>query len=133
MILWRRGPGMPYRARENNYIPFRNASAAPQATALLHWRIGDPSELQYSGLIDPATTAMVSGLRTEKNTTKNNAQIPNPKTLRTSFILPQLAQGRDTVIFENYDDQNYGYLRILVDEEQLRVSPRLGRPPGENA
>jgi Calcineurin-like phosphoesterase len=41
--------------------------------------------------------------------------------LRAPVELPQLAQGRDTIIFENYDDQNYGYLRILVDKEQLRI------------
>jgi hypothetical protein len=41
--------------------------------------------------------------------------------LRVPAELPELAQGRDTVIFENYDDQNYGYLRILVDQRQLRI------------
>ncbi|WP_082077396.1 metallophosphoesterase [Bradyrhizobium sp. LTSPM299] len=41
--------------------------------------------------------------------------------LRVPTELPQLAQGRDTVVFENYDDQNYGYLRVFVDEQQLRV------------
>jgi len=41
--------------------------------------------------------------------------------LRVPVELPGLGQGRDTVVFENYDDQNYGYLRILVDQRQLRI------------
>lgn len=34
-----------------------------------------------------------------------------------SLPSPQL----DQVTFENYDDQNYGYLRVIVDERQLRI------------
>ena len=38
---------------------------------------------------------------------------------------PQIIQAKtaksDQVVFENYDDQNYGYLRILVTPEQLRI------------
>ena len=28
---------------------------------------------------------------------------------------------KDTVTFENYDDKSYGYLRILVNAQQLRI------------
>jgi len=40
---------------------------------------------------------------------------------RVPTELPQLTRGRETIIFENYDDQQYGYLRILVTERQLRI------------
>ena len=42
-------------------------------------------------------------------------------TLRTPAEQPGLSNGTDKVIFENYDDQDYGYLRIIVDEAQLRI------------
>lgn len=37
---------------------------------------------------------------------------------------PQVLSGRagdDQVTFENYDDQDYGYLRVIVDPRQLRI------------
>ena len=38
------------------------------------------------------------------------------------------------VTFENYDAQDYGYLRIIVNAQQLRIkSPGLGRNRRENA
>ena len=40
--------------------------------------------------------------------------------MRTPQILPTAA-GDDQVTFENYDDQNYGYLRLIVDPQQLRI------------
>lgn len=33
----------------------------------------------------------------------------------------ELKGGSDQVVLENYDDQNYGYLRIIVDPSQLRI------------
>jgi hypothetical protein len=32
-----------------------------------------------------------------------------------------LSNGSDTVTFDSYDDQDFGYLRILVNSEQLRI------------
>jgi len=41
--------------------------------------------------------------------------------LRTPQVI-QKAQGTaDQVVLENYDDQNYGYLRIVVTQAQLRI------------
>jgi Calcineurin-like phosphoesterase len=41
--------------------------------------------------------------------------------VRVPTDLPQFAKGGDVVTFENYDDQDYGYLRIIVTKEQLRI------------
>lgn len=40
--------------------------------------------------------------------------------LRTPQALP-VADGADPVVLENYDDQDYGYLRIVANAAQLRV------------
>jgi hypothetical protein len=42
-------------------------------------------------------------------------------TLRAPSEQALLSNGTDKVIFENYDDQDYGYLRIIVDNTQLRI------------
>lgn len=42
-------------------------------------------------------------------------------TLRTPLTQPTLSDGSDTVVFENYDDQDFGYLRIIADAKQLRI------------
>jgi Calcineurin-like phosphoesterase len=42
-------------------------------------------------------------------------------TLRTPLPQPSLSNGKDSVVFENYDDQNFGYLRIIADPTQLRI------------
>ena len=45
----------------------------------------------------------------------------NGAVLRTPQVV-QRAQGKtDQVVFENYDDQNYGYLRVIVNATQLRI------------
>jgi hypothetical protein len=41
--------------------------------------------------------------------------------LRTPMIFPSLSNGKDQIVFENYDDTKYGYLRIMVDSKQLRL------------
>jgi hypothetical protein len=41
--------------------------------------------------------------------------------LRTPVEQPTLSDGDDTVTFENYDDHNFGYLRIIASEDQLRM------------
>jgi hypothetical protein len=41
--------------------------------------------------------------------------------LRAPQVLQNAAAGIDQVVFENYDDLNYGYLRIVVTDAQLRV------------
>ena len=41
--------------------------------------------------------------------------------MRTPQILQPAKAGSDEVVFENYDDQDYGYLRIIADPKQLRI------------
>jgi len=41
--------------------------------------------------------------------------------LRVPMAQPVLSDGSDSVVFENYDDQDFGYLRLLVNEQQLRI------------
>jgi hypothetical protein len=41
--------------------------------------------------------------------------------LRTPQILQPKTARDDQVSFENYDDTNYGYLRVIVDPKQLRI------------
>ncbi|MBV8899525.1 MAG: metallophosphoesterase [Verrucomicrobia bacterium] len=52
--------------------------------------------------------------------------------LRTPVPQPLLSDGDDEVVFENYDDQDYGYLRVLVDAKQLRIEYHPA-PDGEAA
>jgi hypothetical protein len=42
-------------------------------------------------------------------------------TLRAPMEQPTLSDKSDRVIFESYDDQNFGYLRILANSNQLRL------------
>ena len=41
--------------------------------------------------------------------------------LRTPQAQPSLSDGSDNVVFENYDDQDFGYLRIIANTAQLRI------------
>jgi hypothetical protein len=45
----------------------------------------------------------------------------NQPTIRVPLDQPPLSDGSDTVVFESYDDQDFGYLRVLVSALQLRV------------
>jgi len=40
---------------------------------------------------------------------------------RTPTVLPSLSKGKDQIVFENYDDTEFGYLRVIVDSKQLRL------------
>jgi len=42
-------------------------------------------------------------------------------TLRAPAAQPALSTGGSSVTLENYDDQDFGYLRIIVNTEQLRI------------
>jgi hypothetical protein len=42
-------------------------------------------------------------------------------TLRTPMVQAPLSNGDDQIVFENYDDSEYGYLRIIADQQQLRI------------
>ncbi len=53
------------------------------------------------------------------NVTKLHA--PEGQALRTPQIIHLKNVKDDQVTFENYDDTNYGYLRVIVDPEQLRI------------
>lgn len=50
-------------------------------------------------------------------------RLSKTQTIRTPQPMPVFAQpdAKDSVTFENYDDQDLGYLRIIVDNEQLRI------------
>lgn len=52
------------------------------------------------------------------NVTKLHAQ--GGGVLRAPQVLTGAGDG-DQVTFENYDDQDYGYLRLVIDPEQLRI------------
>ncbi|WP_235021348.1 metallophosphoesterase family protein [Caballeronia telluris] len=41
--------------------------------------------------------------------------------LRAPQLIQPASNGTDAVAFENYDDQNYGYLRIVANSAQLRI------------
>jgi len=41
--------------------------------------------------------------------------------LRTPANQDALSNGKDQVVFENYDDQGFGYMRIVVNQQQLRI------------
>ncbi len=41
--------------------------------------------------------------------------------LRAPSTQPQLSNGADQVVFENYDDADFGYLRVIADAQQLRI------------
>ena len=41
--------------------------------------------------------------------------------IRTPKHIQEAAAGSDLVVLENYDDQNYGYLRIVATNSQLRI------------
>jgi hypothetical protein len=42
-------------------------------------------------------------------------------TLRTPAVQTPLSNGEDQVVFDNYDDRGYGYLRLIADPKQLRI------------
>ena len=42
-------------------------------------------------------------------------------TLRTPAVQTPLSNGNDQVVFENYDDSEYGYLRVIANQQQLRI------------
>jgi hypothetical protein len=43
------------------------------------------------------------------------------QTLRAPQVVQQKSAKTDLVTFESYDDQNYGYLRVIVTDTQLRI------------
>jgi hypothetical protein len=45
----------------------------------------------------------------------------NGVALRTPQVIQAKTANDDEVTFENYDDTDYGYLRIIVDAKQLRI------------
>jgi hypothetical protein len=36
-------------------------------------------------------------------------------------VIQKAGDGTDLVVLENYDDQDYGYLRVVVTDKQLRI------------
>ncbi|MBV9912632.1 MAG: hypothetical protein JOZ93_08635 [Sinobacteraceae bacterium] len=47
--------------------------------------------------------------------------VPHGTVLRTPQIIVKKTRNEDGVTLENYDDRNYGYLRLIVNAEQLRI------------
>jgi hypothetical protein len=45
----------------------------------------------------------------------------NGAPLRTPQVFMRKTATDDAVTFENYDDTGYGYLRVIVDPQQLRI------------
>ena len=72
-------------------------------------------------------TRTESGRQTPFLVLGNGGHAVNPLTrkgnpaLRTPMAQPALSNGSDSVVFENYDDQDYGYSRIVADAKQLRI------------
>ena len=46
---------------------------------------------------------------------------PGGVALRTPQVLNAAGSNEDQVTFESYDDQDYGYLRVIADPQQLRI------------
>ncbi len=46
---------------------------------------------------------------------------PGTPALRTPQVIQAASSTQDQVVLENYDDQNYGYLRLVVSATQLRI------------
>ncbi|HZS59097.1 MAG TPA: metallophosphoesterase [Gemmatimonadaceae bacterium] len=42
-------------------------------------------------------------------------------TVRTPFAQPSLSDGTDNITLENYDDADFGYLRVIANAQQLRI------------
>jgi len=55
------------------------------------------------------------------NTGHNVQKLTHGAPLRTPQIIQKGGKNSDTVVFENYDDTNYGYLRVVVTATQLRI------------
>jgi hypothetical protein len=55
------------------------------------------------------------------NTGHNVQKLTRGKALRTPQIIQKEKKGVDQVTFENYDDTNYGYLRVIATTSQLRI------------
>jgi hypothetical protein len=46
-------------------------------------------------------------------------------TIRAPQVIQRAGGGNDQIVLENYDDQDYGYLRVVITETQLRVEYHL--------
>ena len=64
------------------------------------------------------TPFLVSGNGGHGLTKLTHKSAPAP---RTPLDQPALTDGTDTVTLENYDDQDFGYLRVIVDAKQLHI------------
>jgi hypothetical protein len=62
------------------------------------------------------------GHNVERLSKTNGTVIRAPQIVQEASKDEQLASPlRDQVVFENYDDGDYGYLRVVVDQNQLRI------------
>jgi hypothetical protein len=44
---------------------------------------------------------------------------------RAPTVIQAAGHGKDLIRLENYDDQDYGYLRVVVTKSQLRIEYHL--------
>lgn len=51
---------------------------------------------------------------------------------RAPTVLQEAGKGKDLIRLENYDDQDFGYLRIVVTPKQLRIEYHPA-PDGDSA
>jgi hypothetical protein len=49
----------------------------------------------------------------------------NGQTIRAPQIIQRAGRGNDQIALENYDDQDYGYLRVVITATQLRIEYHL--------
>jgi hypothetical protein len=46
---------------------------------------------------------------------------PGAPPIRAPQVIQSAAAGQDLIVLENYDDQDYGYLRLVINGKQLRI------------
>jgi hypothetical protein len=89
------------------------AGVWPHAVLSAHAHNYQRFSRDHGGRNTPYIIAGNGGHNVTRLTTKSEG------TLRTPMVIQD--DTADTVTLENYDDQNYGYLRILVNATQLRI------------
>ncbi len=51
----------------------------------------------------------------------NVQRLTKGSTLRAPEVIQPADRNNDQIVLENYDDQNYGYLRVVLTSDQLRI------------
>jgi len=93
----------------------QNAGVWPHAVLSGHAHNYQRFTRTLDGRQTPFVVAGNGGHAIQRLTSKGMA------TLRTPAVQAPLSNGDDQVVFENYDDSEYGYLRIIANQAQLRI------------